>query len=219
MNPAELNAPHPGRRAVLLAGAWALVGCADQPKVWRMAPAREGAVTVFYRRSHGSLGDYDGRVSWKVHDGRWQGRHVEAHISPQMGGQVVEPETQGLIATLNRFGEVQYAFDPPLTYPWPLEVGKRWESHYSMTDMGSGQRVPITVRGRIESWGELTVPAGTFKVFKLVWADSLGEVESRWLETEQGIGIVKRTVMRLPSHPAGPGHLEAELLSRNLVQP
>ena len=37
--------------------------------------------------------------------------------------------------------------------------------------------------------------------------------------TEQGIGTVKRIVMRLPSHPAGPGHLEAELLSRNLVQP
>jgi len=88
-----------------------------------------------------------------------------------------------------------------------------------VTDIGQGHRLPVTVQGRIESWGDVTVPAGTFKAFKLVWADSLGEVESRWVETEQGIGTVKRTVLRLPSHPAGPGHLEAELLSRNLVQP
>lgn len=184
-----------------------------------MPPAREGSVSIFHRRSSGSLGDYDGRVSWKVHDGRWHGRRVEAHVSPQMGGQVVEPETQGLIALLDRFGEVQFAFDPPLSYPWPLEVGKRWQSDYSVTDVGSGQRIPVSVQGRIESWGDVTVPAGTFKAFKLVWADSLGEVESRWVETEQGIGTLKRMVMRLPSHPAGPGHLEAQLLSRNLVQP
>ena len=219
-----LHAHRIDRRTACLAGALLfgtllLTACAQTPSVSQMASAREGAVTVFYRRSSGSLGDYDGRVSWKVHDGRWHGRHVEAHISPQMGGQVVDPQTQWLIAVLDRLGEVQYTFDPPLTYPWPLQVGKRWENHYSVTDIAQGHRLPLTVQGRIESWGDVTVPAGTFKAFKLVWADSLGEVESRWVETEQGIGTVKRTVLRLPSHPAGPGHLEVELLSRNLVQP
>lgn len=207
------------RRAALLIAVGALGGCARTPKVERMAAAREGAITIYHRRSQGSLGDYDGHVSWKVHDGRWHGRRVEAHVSPQMGGQVVDPETRGLIALLDRFGELQYTYDPPLTYPWPLEVGKRWQSDYSITDISNGQRLPVTLQGRIESWGLVTVPAGVFRAFKLVWADSLGEVETRWLETEQGIGTVKRTVMRLPSHPMGAGHLEAELLSHNLVQP
>ena len=66
------------------------------------------------------------------------------------------------------------------------------------------------------SWGDVTVPAGTFKAFKLHWTNNLGETEVRWVSPADGIPTVKRRVERPASHPQGAGVLEADLLSRVL---
>lgn len=63
----------------------------------------------------------------------------------------------------------------------------------------------------------MTVPAGTFKSFKVVWTLNQSEVETRWLNPAEGLATIKRHVERSATHPQGVGVLDAELLSRDLA--
>jgi hypothetical protein len=65
----------------------------------------------------------------------------------------------------------------------------------------------------VESWGDVTVPAGTFKAYKVVWTDSTGDIETRWVGPQQGLATIKRHVDRPATHPQGAGVLDAELES------
>jgi hypothetical protein len=60
----------------------------------------------------------------------------------------------------------------------------------------------------------LSVPAGTFKAYKIRWSNILGKVETRWLNPLEGFPTIKRHVGRPASHPQGAGVLDAVLLSR-----
>ena len=212
--------PHRAWAPGLLACLSLLAACTTPPPLaQRMEPSAEGTVMVFHRQSSGSLGDYDGNVVWQLHDARWNGKKVNALMSPQMGGQILEPESEGLIATLDRSGDLVYSFDPPVAFEWPLEVGKRWQSQHTMTFHSTGRSIPLFMNWAVESYGDLTVPAGTFKAYKLIWSDSLGDVETRWVAPQQGIGTLKRSVMRTSAHPLGPGQLDAEMLSRTPPPP
>jgi hypothetical protein len=105
------------------------------------------------------------------------------------------------------------AFEPPIDYAWPLQVGKTWASTHTVTLYPSGRTLALTNRYSVESWGDVTVPAGTFKAFKLLWSNNLGEVETRWVGVADGIPTLKRHVERPATHPQGAGVLDAELLS------
>lgn len=199
----------------LLACLGLLSACSTPPPLaHKMAPTAAGTVLVFYRQSSGSLGDFEGNVVWQLHEAQWNGQKVDALMSPQMGGQVLEPESDGLMATLDHSGELVYSFDPPVAYEWPLEVGKRWQSQHTMIFHDTGRSIPVFMNWAVESYGDVTVPAGTFKAYKLTWSDSLGEVETRWVAPQWGIGTLKRQVLRWPAHPLGAGQLDAQLLSR-----
>ena len=106
------------------------------------------------------------------------------------------------------------SFDPPIDYPWPLQVGKTWATQHTVTLYPSGNKVPVKIEGKVESWGDVTVPAGTFKAFKLVWSVNQSELETRWLNPAEGLATIKRHVERSAAHPQGAGVLDAELLSR-----
>lgn len=206
--------------AAVLAGATLalfLAGCASTPPVATgMAATPMGTVSTFHRKSSGSLGQYDGKVVWTYAPSTWQGRPVQSFASPQAGANLHDPATRGVVAVLGPGGAPQVAFDPPIDYAWPLEVGKRWTSAHTMTMYPSGRTVPLRLDYQVESWGDVTVAAGTFKAYKLRWTTNLGEVETRWIAPDQGLSTVKRHVERLPSHPQGPGVLDAELLSHVL---
>jgi hypothetical protein len=80
----------------------------------------------------------------------------------------------------------------------------------------SGRTVPTRIDWKVESWGDVTVPAGTFKAYKLVWVNDQGEVETCWVGPTRGSATIRRHVERPASHPQGAGLLDAELLSRKL---
>ena len=61
---------------------------------------------------------------------------------------------------------------------------------------------------------DVTVPAGTYKAYKVVTSNNFGEVETRWVAPAAGILVAKRLVTRAATHPQGPGELEAVLLSQ-----
>ena len=194
--------------SLLLAG-----GCASTPPVaTQMAPVPMGTVNTYHRKSSGSLGAFDGQVPWTVSASTWQGKPVLSYASP--GGTSLHlPGSHGLAANLNPQGQPVMAYDPPIDLPWPLQVGKTWSSQHKVTLHPSGNTLAMKIDGKVESWGEVTVPAGTYKAFKVVWTNNLGETETRWVAPADGISPVKRHVERPAGHPQGAGVLDAELLS------
>ena len=189
-------------------------GCASVPPVAeKMAESPMGTVHTFHRKSSGSLGAFDGPVVWTQGPGTWQGQPVLAIGSPQAGLTLHQPGTLAILANLNPQGQPVMSYDPPLDLPWPLQVGKTWTGHHMVTLYPSGNQVPLKVEGKVESFGEVTVPAGTFKAFKLVWSMNQNEFETRWVAPHDGLATVKRHVERPASHPQGAGVLDAELLS------
>lgn len=200
-----------------VAGALLASGCSTTPPVAEgFAAAPVGTVTTLHRRSSGSLGNSDGKVVWTLSNGTWQGKPVVISASPEVGGWVLDPKTYAYIASLDRAGKHVYSYDPPMGYQWPLEVGKTWTSKHVRTVQASGQSMPIEVSWKVESWGDVTVPAGTFKAYKVVATNNLGEVETIWSSPKDGVTIVKRSVVRPATHPQGAGGLDAELLSNVL---
>lgn len=213
-----------GRRAVLLgAGALALglVACGTAPPAAPVAQgmreAPDGTVTVFHRTSTGSLGSFDGKVEWVQRSSTWQGRPMRALVSAQAGTSLHDPEANlALVANLAADGRPLLSYSPPLGYAFPLSVGQRWSSSHVVTSHASGATTPVRIDWRVESWGDVTVPAGTFKAYRIVSVSSLGERETRWVSPQPGLATLKREVERSGQHPLGAGTLRAELLSLRL---
>jgi len=216
-----MNTPRTLRATLLSSAAAALLlgaGCASTPPTAeKMQINPMGTVLTYHRKSSGSLGDFDGQVVWTQTPATWQGKPVLASGAPQAGVGIHDLNSMATIANLTPAGQPIMSFEPPIDYPWPLQVGKTWSTQHTVTLYPSGTKAPLKIDGKVESWGDVTVPAGTFKAFKLVWTNNHGEVESRWMNPAEGLATIKRHVERPASYPlGGAGVLDAELLSRVL---
>ena len=80
----------------------------------------------------------------------------------------------------------------------------------------NNRTLDLSYQWKVESWGDVTVPAGTFKAYKVVSTNQLGETETRWVSPSNHLSMVKRHVERTAAHPQGAGVLDAELLSVKL---
>lgn len=205
-----------GRRGVmaLAIATGLLAACSTTPPVASgMAASPDGTVTTFHRKSSGSLGVFDGTVVWTQRTTQWNGRTVMAVSAPQAGTTLHDPQTQAVLAALDGGGKLAQTFDPPLDLPWPLEVGKTVTTRHKVTSHANNRTVDLNVQWKVESWGDVTVPAGTFKAYKVVSTNQLGETEVRWVSPSSQLNLVKRHIERTPAHPQGAGVLDAELLS------
>jgi hypothetical protein len=201
---------------VTLAGVALLTaaGCASAPPVAEklIVPAM-GTVTTYHRKSSGSLGTFDGQVVWTYAPATWQGRPAISFGSPQAGVSLHDPVSFAQLGGFTPAGQPSHSYEPPLDYLWPLAVGKTWTTRVTLTRLPSGDKLPWTVDYRVEAWEDVTVPAGTFKAFRMSWRNNFGETEIRWLNPAQGLATIKRHVERPATHPMGAGVLDAELLS------
>ena len=189
-------------------------GCASVPPVAeRQVMAPIGTVTTYHRKSSGSLGSFDGQVVWTHAAATWQGKPVISFGAPQAGVSLHDPVSHDQLATLDPSGKPVMSYDPPLNYRWPLVVGTSWKSSHTVTLHATGRTLPLQIDWKVESWGDVSVPAGTFKAYKLVWTNNSGEMETRWVSPSEGIATIKRHVERPSTHPQGAGVLDAELLS------
>lgn len=205
----------PWLTSLATAALMAAAGCASAPPAATgFADVPMGSVFTYHRKSSGSLGSYDGQVVSTYAPATWAGQAVIAYGAPQAGTSLHLPADMARAADLNPAGKPVLSYDPPIGYQWPLSVGKQWTSTHSVTLHNSGSTVQMTINWKVESWGDVTVPAGTFKAYKLVWTNNLGEVETRWVNPQEGLMTFKRHIERPGSHPQGPGVLDAELLSR-----
>ena len=78
------------------------------------------------------------------------------------------------------------------------------------------QTILLDATWKVEAYEpSLTVPAGTFKVFKISYSDTLGTGIVTWSSPEVGMWI-KRVETRTAKHRAGPGTSEFQLVSQNI---
>ncbi len=182
----------------------------------RFVSVQYGTVLEYHRKSTGSYGNCDDRVTWDHKPGSWQGQPAMLAVSPQAGAQLYDSKTHGLVAMLGRDGKPVVSYDPPIAYRWPLQVGDSWSSQHKVTLHASGKTTPLTLTYRVEAHEKVSVPAGSFSAYLVVSTDSNGEVQRVWIAPADSISVVKRTLDRPATHPQGAGHLEGELLSRKL---
>ena len=65
----------------------------------------------------------------------------------------------------------------------------------------------------MEAFEDVTVPAGTFKAWRLRYADTTGETQVLWSVPETMGVFAKRTIDRSAAHRMGAGTLVMELVA------
>jgi hypothetical protein len=93
-------------------------------------------------------------------------------------------------------------YDPPLSFDFPLEVGKTWTQDLMLT-VGGTTQTPMKVQWKVEAYEDVTVPAGTFKAWRVVFTDNFGYKQTTWSMPEK-VGVYARRINeRAATHPQG----------------
>jgi hypothetical protein len=189
-------------------GILASAGCSIAPKADRPVFVATGSTWVNERRDTGSFGNGVSRVSTKALGPQsWHGRPVRA-LEGQDGTLYTDPDTGSWIALVRGTTPVA-TYDPPLGYSFPITVGKTWTGNTRVTTPQRTTDVQYTFN--VEAYEDVTVPAGTFKAFRIRYTDQYVE-NLQWWSPEHGLWV-KTKVRRNASHPAGAGTRDTELVS------
>jgi hypothetical protein len=195
-----------------LAAAVLTGGCATvEPKAERYVAPPLGSTWTTAQRNAGSFGSGDAQVQGTRGEQTWQGKQVVTFASSQ-GTTLADPDTGKWIAILGPDGKPVLSFDPPAGFNFPLSVGKTWTSSIKMTMHAANRTIPYDATCKVESYGDVTVPAGTFTTFKLGCTYTIGLEETYWFSPEMGI-FVKSSQKRAANYPSGAGTRETELAS------
>jgi hypothetical protein len=143
----------------------------------------------------------------------WQGKLMGTYETPQQ--VTVFGADGGWVAILSPDGKPILSYDPPIGYDWPLMVGKTWTKSYKMTVHATKRIIPFDVTFKVEAYEDVTVPAGTFKVFKISQVIPGASEDTYWLAPELGV-FVKQSLRRTDKSGYGPGTREVELVSQTI---
>lgn len=145
----------------------------------------------------------------------WEGRQVLTLSSSQGFALAFEPLPSGAeIAVLLPGDKPFIRYDPPVSFDFPVQAGKEWKKTYQLT-LATGQILTADTSWKVESYEDVTVPAGTFKAFKITDIWSTGVVQTIWFNPDFGIWV-KSEETRSPAYRAGPGTQKQELVSLNI---
>lgn len=194
-----------------MSAALALGGCATMPK-GEYVGIPVGSVLTYAVRNTGSYGSGTERETLEKVERNWEGRSVDALASAQ--GAVLMDSNGAWLAVLAPDGQPVVSWDPPFGYPFPLEVGKTSTRDYRMMLHTQGRTIPFRVTWTVEAYEDVTVPAGTFKTFKIRQSDNLGNENVSWWNPEHG--NVKTGNRRTDKSASGPGLRESELVSHTM---
>lgn len=192
-------------------------GCAMMaPKAERFVAAPLGSTWLQEQRNSGSYGSNNVQVQIRRGERMWQGQQVITYETPQVT-ILAEPEPTGNWIGFFSGDKPMTTFDPPAGWNWPLEVGKTWTKDYRMTNHAKNQTIPYQQTQKVEAYEDVTVPAGTFKAFKITSSSSLGQENVAWFSPELGI-YVKQVNTRTGKNAAGPGRQEIEVVSQTITK-
>jgi DUF3108-like len=191
-------------------------GCAVMaPKAERYVAPPLGSSYVRAQRDSGSFGSRNIELQVRCGERMWQGQRVIAFEFPQYT-LVAEPNTGSFLGIFVGDKPIM-TWDPPMGFDWPLEVGKTSTRNYRLTIHAKNQTVPFQLTQKVEAYEDVTVPAGTFKAFKISSSSTLGEESMYWYSPELGI-FVKQILTRTAKNTAGPGVEETEIVSQTIKQ-
>jgi hypothetical protein len=201
------------RRALVLAplaaSLLAAAGCASTPSPTYTHPAY-GTTLVYRVTSTGSYGNGTAEVPMLVEEASFEGRTVMRLATPN-GSVMSEPGTAGTIAVIDPAGRVAMRYEPPMSQPWPLAVGKTATQDISLS-FGRNTGIPMTAKWTVEGVDTITVPAGTFRAWRVSVVDSFGFRMTNW-SVPDAIGMfARRESIRGAGHPQGEGTQTMELV-------
>jgi hypothetical protein len=184
----------------------------------------ERTVSGSYGSAGGTFGSAAGPVAWRLERSEWRGLPVVAAASGDGNTPLFEPETGALIAVLDAARKPLWTYEPPLRWEWPLEVGKAWTSNVRMTEERFASRpvVQLQTEFRVEALEDVTVPAGTFRAFRVTSRNQLGMVSQLWVVPSLGLFAafaVKGIEERPASALLGAGRREWVLVARKPPPP
>ena len=202
------NAATVGLCAAVLSGGCAVM----EPRVERASPPAVGSTWEIAQRNTGSYGK-DMRLQISRGDGTWEGAKVVTYSNSLGMTTMATLDDGSWIAIVGRNGKPLMSFDPPLGWQYPIMVGKTWTTSHKMTAHATGKTIPFELSCKVLDHGDVTVPAGTFKAFKIACTSTIGNEDTFWFSADHGI-YVKTSLRRTEKSGFGPGTQEAELVSQ-----
>jgi hypothetical protein len=173
-----------------------------------------GATWAFAQRNTGSFGK-DASVQVTRRDGTFQGG--PAVLFPVSTGAtiVATPDNGNWRAILGPNGAPVMTWDPPIGFQYPLQVGRAFSRSHEMALPAANRSVRFDYACRVDGFGDVAVPAGTFKAYEVGCTSSAGSTERFWYSPDLGI-FVKTSLVRAAGFPLGAGTQESELVAQTI---
>lgn len=188
----------------LAVGTALLSGCASAPPVAdRYVPPPVGSTVEYRMTNTGSFGTTTGgTVTMKISEVNWEGRTLRRYDTPS--GATLQSPNAGTVAVLDPAGRPVMRYDPPLDFRFPMAVGNTWTQDHELT-VGPSTKMPMKTTWKVEAYEDITVPAGTFKAWRVVMTDNFGFRQTNWSVPIQ-LGIFAKRISERPQgHPQGAG--------------
>jgi len=187
-------------------------GCAMmQPKVEGYVAPPVGSSWTQSNRNTGSYGP-SGTSQITRAERTWEGKPVIAFIGAR--GAFLMDSEGGDVAFVGQDDKPLLRWEPHQNWDWPLQVGKTFTREYQLI-VGADRTIPYTRTCAVKSVEDVSVPAGTFKAWKVECSNTLGVEDSLWFSPELGI-FVKSSSKRSAANPFGAGTQEMELVSQTV---
>ncbi len=205
-----LKAASAGLAIALTVGA-----CAElTPRAERYVPPPLGSSWVLTQHDTGSYGSGDKTIALQRGERIWHGEKLISFAYP--GAALLARPDGAWVTIVGRRRQI-VSWNPPVNWDYPLEVGKTWTKSSSVTIHATKRTIPFSYTGKVEAYEDVTVPAGTFKAFKVHATTTLGEDDTNWFSPQLGI-FVKRHRVRTAKSARGPGTRDVELASQDIVK-
>ncbi|MFO7738811.1 MAG: hypothetical protein R6V46_10080 [Desulfatiglandaceae bacterium] len=190
-------------------------GCAIAPKAERWVAPPLGTTYTLARTNTGSFGSGASQITMKVTERMWEGKQVKEFASS--GGAFLLNADGSWITVLGPDDKPIFTWDPPIGPDYPLEVGETWTKSYRVTVHAAKQAIPFDSTWKVEAYEDVTVPAGTFKAFKISYSDTLGNESMMWYMPELGL-VGKRIEKRTAKNRTGPGTRDSQVISYTIAK-
>lgn len=192
----------PGFLACMMAAAVVVSGCASpQPKAERYVAPPVGSSFTQRVTNSGSFGNANGvEIVTTMRNVEVEGKPW--HRFENRGGAVLQNDSAGVFLVLGPGDRQLMRYDPPLSFDFPLEVGKTWTQDLKVT-VGNNPPVPMKVEWKVEAYEDVSVPAGNFKAWRVVFTDNFGYKQTTWSLADTVGVYAKRINERSSTHPQG----------------
>lgn len=186
---------------LVMAAALASGPASAQPKAERYVAPPVGSSWTIKVSNSGSFGNEQGvEQRMSMRDVIVEGKPY--HRFDGAGGALLQNDSVGVFLVLGPGDRPFMRYDPPLAYDFPLEVGKSWTQDLMLT-VGSAEPIPMKAKWTVEAYDDVSVPAGNFKAWRIVFTDNFGYKQTTWSLADSVGVFAKRINERAPTHPQG----------------